>query len=83
MPHREHLDAFRSCAHAVQNEKTNTCEHKPPHACATRPRSADVGILGDAVKRAIEFLPKQSRCRGAVQAPPVARFGDETARAGG
>jgi hypothetical protein len=48
------------CAHAVQYEEPNTCEHKPAHAGATRPRSADVGVLGDAVERAIELLPKQS-----------------------
>ena len=32
------------------------------------------GILGEAVERAIELIPKQSRCCGAI--PPVARFGD-------
>jgi len=65
VPHGKHLDAFRTCAHAIQHEETNTREYQPAHARATRPWIADVGILGDAVECAIEFLP--SRAGAAVR----------------
>jgi hypothetical protein len=53
------------CARGTAREP-NTCEHKSAARVGpTQPRSADVGVLGDAVERAIELLPMLGRaCAG-------------------